>query len=374
MTAAYAPAPVRRIKPISIVVGALLASTAVLTVAGLMMVGARGPSALTHASFQSGASWPAVRHAIWQNLLVSTLAPWYWAFVAFLTACQWIWPAQRDQRNNFSVEMAVDAVWFVMGNAMQFTVVAIVLGAVTVAYTEFLGTWSLNLEPHLGLWGLAVFAYVLTDAFAWVSHWCHHKVSTLWRFHLVHHSQQRLNALSDNRTHVGEVILAALIVFVPSQLLGLNASVSMRLAFLGIYYSAMLHSNIRTNLGPLRYIFMGPQPHRVHHSVESKYFEHNFGTTFPWWDFMAGTYYRGVNEYPPTGVSDKTFPLRQRGDLNPVRWVTLFFRQLGHPFKGIYLSWLYQPALHSQRVEANVLMGESTSQIKAELSLIQSSR
>ncbi len=334
-------------------VGVVLGATAVLTIVGLVMAGAKGATAFTQASFQAPATLHAVRAAIWRGLRLTTLDPNYWAFVAFLTLCQWLWPAQRDQRNNFSVEMAVDAVWFVMGNAMQFTVVAVTLGAVTVAYAELLGTWSLNLQPLVGFWGLAIFAFVATDGLAWLSHWCHHKVRTLWRFHAVHHSQQRLNALSDNRTHVGEVVFAALIVFVPSQLLGLNAATSMGLAFIGIYYSAMLHSNVRTNLGPFRYLFMGPQAHRVHHSIEPQYYERNFGTVFPWWDFMAGTYYWGVNEYPATGITDQSFPLRDRRDLNPLKWVVIFFKQLTYPFAMICrdvaawvsASFLPQPAL-----------------------------
>ena len=263
-------------KPISVVVGLVLGGTALLTILGLAKAGPGVWNGFTNASFQSHASLNAVRAAVWRGLWLSTLNPGYWAFVALLTILQWCWPARRDQRT-FSVDMAVDVVWFVMGNAMQFTIVAVTLGAVTVAYTELLGKLSLNLQPVLGFWGLAIFAFVFTDLLAWGSHWCHHKVGTLWRFHSVHHSQRQLNALSDNRTHVGEVVAAALIVFVPSQLLGLNVSAAMGLAFIGIYYSAMLHSNIRTNLGPLKYILMGPQPHRVHHSVLSQHFESNFG-------------------------------------------------------------------------------------------------
>jgi len=339
MTVPYSySAPGQRIKPISVVVGLILGSTAILTIVGLVKAGPRVWSAFASASFQSHATPHAVWASVWRGLSFSTLNPWYWAFVALLTILQWFWPARRDECN-FSVEMAVDAVWFVMGNAMQFTVVAVTLGAVTVAYTQVLGAWSFNLEPRVGFWGLAIFAFMFTDLLAWCSHWCHHKVRTLWRFHSVHHSQRRLNALSDNRTHVGEVVAAALIVFIPSQILGLNASVAMGLAFIGIYYSAMLHSNIRTNLGPLKYIFMGPQPHRVHHSVLPEHFEYNFGTVFSWWDFLAGTMFKGYDEYPPTGISDPNFPLRDQRDLNPWRWFVIFVKQLVYPFQGIVGSW-----------------------------------
>ena len=335
MSAQYSHAAAApRVKPLSIVVALILGGTALFTLIGLAKAGPQGVSAFTQASFQSRASLGGVVASVWNGLRLSTFSPWYWIFVACLTILQWFWPARRDERS-LSVDMAVDAVWFVMGNAMQFTVVAATLGAVTVAYTEVLGTWSLHLERTMGFWGLAAFAFVLTDLLAWVTHWCHHKVPTLWRFHAVHHSQRRLNALSDNRTHVGEVVVAALIVFVPSQLLGLNAPAAMGLAFLGLYYSAMLHSNIRTNFGPLKYIFLGPQFHRVHHSTLPRHFDTNFGTVFSWWDYLAHTMYRVYDEYPPTGIQDGNFPLRERGDLNPWRWLVIFSKQLGYPFQGL---------------------------------------
>jgi sterol desaturase/sphingolipid hydroxylase (fatty acid hydroxylase superfamily) len=333
---------VQRTKAVSVAVGLVLGGTLVFTLVGLVMARPGAWRAFTGASFHSGASLGAVGASVWHGLSISTLNPWYWAFVALLTVLQWIWPARRDQRT-LSVDMAVDAVWFVMGNAMQFTIVAITLGAVTVAYTELLGTWSLDLQPSFGFWGLAVFAFVVTDLLAWVSHWCHHKVGTLWRFHAVHHSQQRLNALSDNRTHVGEVIAAALIVFVPSQILGLNASTAAALAFIGLYYSAMLHSNIRTNLGPAKYVFMGPQPHRVHHSILPQHFEKNFGTVFSWWDYLAGTMYKGYDEYPRTGIKDMSFPLRDEKDLRPWKWIVIFAKQLVYPFQGIVAGALGRP-------------------------------
>jgi sterol desaturase/sphingolipid hydroxylase (fatty acid hydroxylase superfamily) len=299
-------------RPISVIVGAILIAMTALTIVGLAMAGSHILTAFTADSFQTGTSWHAVGTSVWRGLEVSTLAPYYWV---------------------------MDAVWFVVGNAMQFTIVAATLGVVTVAYAEIFGTWSLDLQQYTGRWGLIIVAYVVADLLAYLTHVCHHQVPTLWRFHAVHHSQQRLNALADHRTHVGEVMAAALIVFVPSQILGLNAAVATTLAFVGLYYSAMLHANIRTNLGPLRFVLMGPQPHRVHHSVLPKYFDHNYGTTFPWWDMMFGTYYWDVKVYPPTGITDAGFPLRERGDLNPLKLIALFGRQLVYPYQAIYRLW-----------------------------------
>jgi len=337
MSVASAIAGGRRQRSAVLAVGMTLGATTTLGVVGTAVAGDRGWRQLARIAFGTHPTWTAIGASVARGLADSTLSPWYWGFVLLLTVVQWRWPARRDERT-LSVDVAVDAVWFVLGNALQLTVVAVTLGAASVAYGRLVGTWSLHLQSVVGEWGLAVLAFVLTDLLAWVTHWCHHKVGMLWRFHAVHHSQQRLNALADNRTHVGEVVAAALIVFVPSQILGLGAGTATRLAFVGLYYSAMLHANIRTDLGPLRHVFMGPQPHRVHHSVLPRHFEHNFGTVFSWWDRAAGTLYRGRHEYPPTGITDIRFPLRTQGDRNPWRWLVIFVRQLFYPFGSLLAS------------------------------------
>jgi sterol desaturase/sphingolipid hydroxylase (fatty acid hydroxylase superfamily) len=307
-----------------------------LTIVGLLKAGSQAEPAFFDAAFQTPASLEGATASVRQGLTLGILNPWYWAFLIILSALQWFWPARRDQRPP-SVELAVDAVWFVMGNVMHVTVVAVCLGAVGVAYQQLLGTWSLNLQPAMGFWGLAIFAFVMTDLLAWVSHWCHHGVPTLWRFHSVHHAQQNLNALADNKQHVGETVCAALIVFVPSHMLGLTSDAAGALAFVTLYYSAMLHSNIRTNFGPLKLILMSPQAHRIHHSVLPQHFNTNYATVFSCWDYLAGTRYRGDDEYPPTGIDDTDFPL-ERPSANPWRWVTAWWMQTLYPFQAMVRS------------------------------------
>ena len=352
---AYDTQTKRRLNPISASAGLILGGTALFMVVGLLMDGSHAWSDLfSNAAYTGAPTFGNLWQQILSGLRDSTLDPHYWAFIGILTALQWFWPARRDARALFSVEMAVDTVWFVMGNALQFTVVAFTLGVTGVAWQTIFHNWSFNLG--LSAVGLSILAFIVADALAWVSHWYHHKVPTLWHFHAVHHSQQVLNALSDNRTHVGEVIFAALLVFIPSQILGLNLDAATGLAFIGLYYSAMLHSNIRTDLGPLRYIFMGPQQHRAHHSVLPQHFDTNFGTVFSWWDWMAGTMYRGFDEYPPTGITDKNFPLRERNDdANPTVWVTVFFKQLWYPFGNVLRS-LSRP---TRNVEAQPTLMQS---------------
>ena len=49
------------------------------------------------------------------------------------------------------------------------------------------------------------------------------------------------------------------------------------------------HTNIRVNIGPLKYVFITPDYHRVHHSA-TQHCRMNLGGTFSIWDRLFGTY------------------------------------------------------------------------------------
>jgi sterol desaturase/sphingolipid hydroxylase (fatty acid hydroxylase superfamily) len=269
----------------------------------------------------------------WDSWRATVLDPFYWGFLVVLSALQWIWPSQAHQRHP-SRALAEDATWFFLSTALQVTMVAGFLALLGTAYQDTTGGWSLNLTPLLGVWGVAIVAFVLTDFLAWFTHWAHHHVGTLWYFHAVHHSQENLNVLSDNRQHVVETMASAAMTFLPGMLLGLNAPDALKLAFSGIYISAFIHTNIRTNLGVLRYVFVSPQVHRVHHSIYPEYFNTNYGTAFIFWDLLFGTRHPDHNVYPPTGITDPNFP-RATGS-SPRALVDLWVRQTIYPFRLLF--------------------------------------
>jgi sterol desaturase/sphingolipid hydroxylase (fatty acid hydroxylase superfamily) len=166
---------------------------------------------------------------------------------------------------------------------------------------------------------------------AWWSHYLHHRYEVLWAFHSVHHSQEQMNVLSDSRQHLIETVITATMVFVPARLLGLDAPAASALTFLSIYVGAFIHANIRTNLGPGRYVLVSPQAHRVHHSADSEHYDTNFGVILACWDYLFGTRYGDDDAYPTTGIKDRAFPLEHR--VGPVALVGTWARQTAYPFQ-----------------------------------------
>ena len=276
--------------------------------------------------------WTGWRESVWE--------PWFGIFIVALWALQWRYPARREERA-LSNGLAQDLAWFLLSPILAVTFISAYLVVLSAGVTTILGDRTLNLVPSLGIWRVAVLAFVVSDFMAWYTHWLHHRVPALWQFHSVHHSQREMNVLSDNRQHVIETIVSATVAFLPAWALGLNTGAASTLAIATVYISAFIHTNIRTNLGPLRFVLVSPQAHRVHHSIEPQHYDTNFGTVFTWWDYLLGTHYPGDHEYPPTGISDTGFPMERSA--SPARIVRTWGAQTLYPFRILVARDYAQP-------------------------------
>ncbi len=168
--------------------------------------------------------------------------------------------------------------------------------------------WPILVQASIG--------FVFTDFVSWINHVLKHKVPFLWRFHIIHHSQTRLNMFTPDRVHPIENFFDGLVNVLPLFFIfpSFVAEAQNMLVFILFFswYTKLQHSNIRTNLGPLRYILVTPQSHRVHHSTEPKHFNSNYGNIFCW-DRLAGFQSKDDVTYPTTGINDLRFP-------QPKRW------------------------------------------------------
>jgi sterol desaturase/sphingolipid hydroxylase (fatty acid hydroxylase superfamily) len=228
----------------------------------------------------------------------------------------------------FTVGAAQDALYFVLYFVFQLTIVR--------AYFVVLGGASdllphANLDSALGATGALIVAFVVGDFLNWVSHLVRHRVPAFWRVHEVHHSQRSLNAFAGMRQHFAEAMIASTIVLVPTVLLGIPVGEATILVTMTIFANYIVHSNIRTNLGPLRHVFVTPQSHRVHHSIEFEHRDTNFGGVLVIWDRLFGTQVRDFDVYPDTGVTNDQFPLEVSA--RPTKLAKTYARQIMYPFR-----------------------------------------
>jgi sterol desaturase/sphingolipid hydroxylase (fatty acid hydroxylase superfamily) len=239
----------------------------------------------------------------------------------------------RPGRKWLSVGMLQDVVWFFYEAVLHAVVIVTYVAAIRWLYVRYVSP-----DPLLGFAALpegARFAIgiLLVDLCMYVQHRFNHVVPWFWQFHTVHHSQQDLNFFTDFRYHVFEYIVRETVLAVPLIVLGVAVPDIVYFSLFRRWYTRFYHANIRTDLGPLRYLLVTPQSHRIHHSIEPRHQDKNFGALFSVWDFAFGTQYTKWDEYPETGIEDHDFPLEAHRNLASL--LTTPFRQMLYPLRRI---------------------------------------
>lgn len=139
----------------------------------------------------------------------------------------------------------------------------------------------------------------------------------LWRFHSVHHSIEHLSAVN-RYNHWSEPVWSQVLVVLPLaffQIVALDQAVWMAVAMK--IYPFYIHSPVRLHLGPLRAILVDNRFHRIHHSLEPRHFDRNFGALTTVWDRMFGTaYFPARDEWPDVGIAAHGEPKTLREWIN----------------------------------------------------------
>jgi sterol desaturase/sphingolipid hydroxylase (fatty acid hydroxylase superfamily) len=134
-----------------------------------------------------------------------------------------------------------------------------------------------------------------------------HGSPLLWRTHVFHHSIEDLYWLSGARTSALHLLLFALPqVLLAYYVLGLSA-IEASVAFsIGVVVNLWVHTNVRADLGPLGWLLITPDYHRIHHGASQRS-ARNLGFVFTVWDRVFGTYEdpRRVRETGPLGLAER---------------------------------------------------------------------
>ena len=142
--------------------------------------------------------------------------------------------------------------------------------------------------------GLAVIlSMLLLDLAIYLQHVMFHAVPALWRLHRMHHADLDFDATTGLRFHPIEILISMAIKLALVAALGPPAVAV--LLFEIILNATALFNHANINLPRpvdrwLRWIVVTPDMHRVHHSVDPRETNSNYGFNLPWWDRLMGTY------------------------------------------------------------------------------------
>ena len=224
--------------------------------------------------------------------------------------------------------------WRHAGVNFFFTFTTIVVNFVLAFVLVWSADWVVAAEfgilqwVALPLWAEALAGLMLLDLIgAYAAHWTEHRVPVLWRFHLVHHTDQHVDTTTANRHHPGESVVrfvftvaAVIIVGAPIWLVFIYQSLSALLSQFN-HANIVLPAWLDKSVG---WLIVTPNMHRVHHHYQLPLTDTNYGNIFSVWDRLFGTYAVADNRELVYGV-DTHMAAEDHGDIG---------RMLRIPFGG----------------------------------------
>lgn len=180
-------------------------------------------------------------------------------------------------------------------------------------------------EPVIGNPGpVTIIIFTVTmllayDISYYLYHYAQHRFPFLWELHKVHHSAEVMVGITKDRVHplddlmnrAWDGVIAgtcfgiwSLIALDPVEvtIFGINVYVIRNILMMDF----VRHTHLKISFGPLNHVILCPHWHQLHHSVDPRHYDKNFGLLFSFWDRLFRT------QYVPTPDEDFKFGLMDR--------------------------------------------------------------
>jgi sterol desaturase/sphingolipid hydroxylase (fatty acid hydroxylase superfamily) len=234
-----------------------------------------------------------------------------------------MWPRRAGERGQ---RWATNLGLLVLNTGVM-RALSFVLPALPVAAAVTAEQWKVGLLPLLGVPDIvaAVVSFVVLDLAVYGQHLAMHFVPALWRLHRVHHADGAFDVTTGLRFHPLEILVSHAWKIAVIFALGMPAIAAFIFEIALNASSMFSHANLKLPIGIerlLRFFFVTPEMHRIHHSVDADEHDRNFGFNFSLWDRLFATYRER------TRVPQETMAI----GLNGVREGADFLPMLRFPF------------------------------------------
>ena len=187
--------------------------------------------------------------------------------------------------DNYRLNDAVNSLSLgVMSQVVGLFTRALTVGIYVVAF-EALAIWRLPADQ----WWVWVLGVVFYDFCYYWNHRIGHESAVFWASHVVHHQSQEYN-LSTALRQTSSGMLLGWIFYLPMAIVGVPPQVFVVAAIIDLLYQYWIHTEQVGKLGWFDRWFASPSNHRVHHAVNDRYIDRNYGGIFMAWDRLFGTF------------------------------------------------------------------------------------
>jgi sterol desaturase/sphingolipid hydroxylase (fatty acid hydroxylase superfamily) len=138
----------------------------------------------------------------------------------------------------------------------------------------------------LAVWLGALLAY---DFCYYWHHRASHRVALFWAAHVVHHQSEDYN-LGTALRQTSSGFVFGWLFYLPLALAGVPPVVFATVALIDLLYQFWVHTQQVGRLGWFDRWFVSPSNHRVHHAVNERYLDRNYGGILIVWDRLFGSY------------------------------------------------------------------------------------
>ena len=180
-----------------------------------------------------------------------------------------------------------------------FTVIHLIIHTLLAVLIVLLSDWCLHHSFGIVYWLHAnilltvIIGLLALDFSSWLVHIVMHKSKMLWRFHLIHHSDNNVDVTTGLRHHPGDSLLRGIFFMLLIFISGAPMYGVMIYQTLVIIATAFTHANISLPLWldkAISYILISPNMHKVHHHWKQPFTDSNYGAVFSIWDRLLGTF------------------------------------------------------------------------------------
>ncbi|KQT09407.1 lysoplasmalogenase family protein [Ramlibacter sp. Leaf400] len=203
-----------------------------------------------------------------------------------LIAIEFAWGWARG-RNTYRLNDAVNSIG--LGMLSQLTAIFTRLfrvGLYTAVY-GWVAVW--HNEAFWMSWYGWLLALVFYDFCYYWLHRAGHECAIFWAAHVVHHQSQDYN-LSTALRQTSSGALLGWIFYLPMAIAGVPPLVFGVVALIDLLYQFWVHTEHVPKLGWFDRWFCSPSNHRVHHAVNDRYLDRNYGGVLIVWDRLFGSF------------------------------------------------------------------------------------
>ncbi len=201
-----------------------------------------------------------------------------------LIAVEW-WVGFARGRNTYRLNDALNSIGLgVMSELVGVFTRLMKIGIYTLLFSH-IALWRLPADA----WWVWLTALVMYDFLYYWKHRAGHRIALFWAAHVVHHQSEEYN-LSTALRQTSSDWIAGWVFYLPMAVLGFPPFVFAVVVLVDLLYQFWPHTRQIGKLGWFDRWFCSPSNHRVHHAVNDKYLDRNYGGILIIWDRLFSSF------------------------------------------------------------------------------------